>query len=65
VYSEVHPEHQSFSCIKGTDRRLTTDRRKNFTFIGNDTRSGIADRRKKTPSVEALACHWKMKTKKT
>jgi hypothetical protein len=65
VYSEVHPEHRPFSCIKGTDRRSTIDRRKKFTFIGNDKRSGIADRRKKTPSVEALVRHWKMKSQKT
>jgi hypothetical protein len=61
VYSEVHPEHRSFSCIKGTDRRFTIDRRKYFTFIANDRRCGIADRRKKTPSVEALVSFWKMK----
>ena len=64
VYSEVHPEHRSFSCIKGTDRRLTIDRRKYFTFIANDRRSGIADRRKKTPSVEALVCFWKLKNQR-
>jgi hypothetical protein len=61
MYSEVHPEHWSFSCIKCTDRRLTIERRKDFTFIANDRRSGIADRRKKTPSVEALVSFWKMK----
>ena len=32
--------------------------------IGNDKRNGIANRRKKTPSVEALVCHWKMKNPK-
>jgi len=63
MYS-VHPEHWPFSYIKGTDRRLTIDRRKYFTFIANDRRSGIADRRKKTPSVEALVCFWKMKNQR-
>jgi hypothetical protein len=32
--------------------------------VGNDKRNGIADRRKKTPSVEVLVCHWKMKNPK-
>jgi hypothetical protein len=61
VYSEVHPEKHPFNFIKKPDRRVIEDRRKNFTFIANDRRSGIADRRKKTPSVEALVCHYKMK----
>ena len=64
VYSEIHPEHRSFSCIKGTDRRLTIDRRKYFTFIANDRRCGIADRRKKTPSAEAWVCFWKLKNQR-
>ena len=65
MYSEVHPEHWSFNSFKGTDRRSTIDRRKYFTFIANDRRSGIADRRKKTPSVEALVFFWKMKNQRS
>ena len=61
VYSEVRPEKHPFNLIKKPDRRVIEDRRKSFTFIANDRRSGIADRRKKTPSVDSLVYHYKMK----
>jgi hypothetical protein len=47
TYSKLSDDHSNKITGVTYDRRVNKDRRKLHTFIANDRRSGIADRRKK------------------
>lgn len=60
LYKENWVQQEPYQPINNRNRRCSTgDRRRSFTFLANDKRSGIADRRKKTPSIEAWFEYWR------
>jgi hypothetical protein len=48
--NKIDFEPHANECNENTERRVTTERRTRSTFIANDRRIGLADRRKKMPS---------------
>jgi hypothetical protein len=59
-YSKIHNDMGLHNFIKSKDRRTAIkDRRRCFTYIARDRRNGIADRRKKTPTIGAWISYWR------
>ena len=60
LYKEILVQQEPCHPIKNRDRRSSIgDRRMHFTYLAKDRRNGIADRRKKTPSIEAWFEYWR------